>query len=126
MSDWEILVVEDEADSMELVRELLEYHGILSVGATTGEEAIQLLQKMNPTLIIIDLALPGIDGWGLLNHIQKNPRLAPVPCVAVTAYHNPTLANEAIAAGFDAYFAKPIDATSFVRELQGIIEESQL
>lgn len=121
-SDWSVVVIEDEIDSMELVKGVLEYHGIHCVGASTGEEALKLLQEVVPTLIIIDLALPGIDGWGILDNLKRNPILSRVPRVAITAYHTAELANKTIEEGFDAYFAKPLDATSFVRELQGIVE----
>lgn len=121
MANWKMLVIEDESDAMELVRGLLEYHGIASEGATTGEAALTLLETFVPTLIIIDLALPGIDGWGLLAHLKSDARLSKVPRVAITAYHTAEVASKAIEEGFDAYFAKPLDATSFVRELQGIV-----
>jgi two-component system cell cycle response regulator DivK len=121
LSDWTVVVVEDEDDSMELVRGLLEYHGISSIAAKTGEEALDILEQTVPTLIIIDLALPGMDGWSLLSAIRQDAALDVVPCIAITAYHTPEAAHEAIAAGFAAYFAKPLDATSFVRELAGIV-----
>jgi CheY-like chemotaxis protein len=121
-TDWKVLVVEDESDSMELVQGVLEHHGISSVGASDAEKALVLLEDMLPTLILIDLALPGMDGWELMNKVRANQRLSKVPCVAITAFHVPELAEQAIEAGFNAYFAKPLDATSFVRELQGITE----
>ena len=121
ISDWKILVVEDEHDSMELVQGLLSYYGIESMGATSGEEALNVLDSVNPTLIILDLALPGIDGWSLLEQIKNDDRLGSTPCVAITAYHTAELAQKAIEAGFSAYFPKPLDATSFVRELEGLI-----
>jgi two-component system cell cycle response regulator len=107
---------------MELVQGILEYHGIRSVGAPTAEDAFRALETHTPDLFIVDLALPGIDGWGFLKQLKSDSRWSHIPRVAVTAYHNPFLAEKAIEAGFHAYFAKPIDATSFVRELQGIIE----
>lgn len=119
--DWQVLVVEDEIDSMELVQGLLGHYGIHAVGVGTGEDALQTLQEITPTLIILDLALPGLDGWGVLKAVKKNAALSHVPCVAITAFHTPELAEQAISAGFSAYFAKPIDATSFVRELQAIV-----
>ncbi len=122
ISDWNVLVVEDEADSMELVQGVLSYYGIHSTGAASSEAALVVLEEMSPTLMIIDLALPGLDGWGLLKKLKAHESLSPVPCVAITAFHTPELAEQAIEAGFDAYFAKPIDATSFVRELQAIVE----
>lgn len=121
IKDWNVLVVEDEADSMELVCGLITHYGINCVAATSGEEALQMLEKMVPTLIILDLALPGVDGWGVLQAVRSNKRLAQVPCIAITAFHTPELAEQAIQAGFNAYFAKPIDSTSFVRELQAIV-----
>jgi CheY-like chemotaxis protein len=121
LSEWMVVVVEDEDDSMDLVQGLLGYHGIKSMAAPTAEEALLMLSDIVPTLILIDLALPGMDGWRLLAEIKQIPTLAGVPCVALTAYHTAEVANEAIEAGFDAYFAKPLDATSFVRELVGIV-----
>jgi CheY-like chemotaxis protein len=122
VSDWKVVVVEDETDSMELVNGILEHHGVQSMGASTGEEALQLLEEVVPTLIIVDLALPGIDGWGILKRIKQHPDLSRTPCVAITAYHTAEVANKAIEEGFDAYFAKPLDATSFMRELEGIVK----
>lgn len=121
--DWNVLVVEDEADSMELVQGLLSYYGINCFGVSTGEEALHAIEKMSPTLIILDLALPGVDGWGVLKKVRSHKTLSSVPCVAITAFHTPELADQAIKAGFNAYFPKPIDATSFVRELQTIVSE---
>jgi len=125
MMNWQALVIEDEADSMELVQGILEYHGIRSVGAPTAEDAFKAMEKQTPDLFIVDLALPGMDGWGFLKQLKSDDRWSHIPRVAVTAYHNPFLAEKAVEAGFHAYFAKPIDATSFVRELQDIIEASR-
>lgn len=122
IKSWHVLVVEDEADSMELLQGLLSHYGIQCIGARTGEEALQLLQENQFTLIVLDLALPGVDGWGVLKAVRNSQTMADVPCVAITAFHTPELAEQAIQAGFDAYFPKPLDATSFVRELQTIVE----
>ena len=120
-NDWQILVVEDEEDSLELVQELFHHYSIHTIGASSGEEALRILETQTPTLIIIDLSLPGIDGWGLLNTIKSKRTLANIPRVAITAYHTAEVANRAIEKGFDAYFSKPLDATSFVREIERII-----
>lgn len=123
LANWRVLVVEDEIDSMELVQGLLEHYGIQSYGVATAEDALTYLDQQTPTLIIIDLALPGLDGWGLLKRLKKMPALTNVPCVAITAYHTAELASKAVEQGFHAYFPKPLDATSFVRELEGIVAE---
>jgi CheY-like chemotaxis protein len=90
----------------------------MSVAAAyTAEEALQILRNMQPTVAIIDLALPAMDGWGLLQAMRSDPALSDVPAVAMTAYHSTNVAQEAIAAGFAAYFPKPINARTFVEDL---------
>ena len=119
--DWTILVVEDEPDSMAVVTEILEHHNMLVHQCPSAEDAVQLMQGLTPTLAILDLALPEMDGWALLNHIRTNPSTANIPVMAVTAFHSANVAQKAIAAGFNAYFPKPIETTSFVRELERIV-----
>jgi len=123
MTSWKFLVVEDESDSMELVSGLLDHEGIGSIEAHTGEEALDVLKDTVPTLILIDLALPGIDGWKVLASIKKISSLSSVPRVAMTAYHSAELAHKALEAGFDAYFAKPIDAASFIEDLKVVVRD---
>lgn len=124
MQNWHILVVEDEADGQEVVAELLSHFHISSDAAPTAEEALNLLANKAYTAAIIDLALPGMDGWELLQAIRGNPKLANLPCIAITAYHTSVVRQQAIEAGFDAYFPKPLDDTSFVREVSRVITNS--
>jgi CheY-like chemotaxis protein len=63
-----------------------------------------------------------MDGWGFLENIRDTPSTSGIPTIAVTAYHSLDVARKAIAAGFDAYFPKPIDSRSFVTELMRIVE----
>ena len=71
--------------------------------------------------VIIDLALPGKDGWELLSEIVDNPNTENLPCIAVTAFHNSKLREQALHAGFTAYFPKPLDGTQLGRELDRIL-----
>lgn len=123
MSDWNILVIEDDHDGQEVVSRMLKYHRIPHMIAGSGEEAFQYLESEPISACIIDLALPGIDGWGVLSAIRGDSQLSSLPCVAITAFHSAEVAVKAIEAGFDAYFSKPLDATSFVRELTHILNE---
>jgi CheY-like chemotaxis protein len=79
------------------------------------------LGQLTPTLVITDLAMPGVDGWGVLAAVRGNLASAHVPVVAVTSYHSNKLADEAITRGFDAYFPKPLNPDSFVQELDALI-----
>ncbi len=120
MSDWNILVVEDDPDSQEVVSRILRHHNITIEVTGTAEDALKILGQRKFTLAIIDLALPQADGWQLLQSIRETPAIAKLPCVAVTAFHSAEVAVKAIKSGFNAYFSKPLDATSFVRELQNL------
>lgn len=121
--NWSVLVVEDDPDGQAVVSHILEYMNIRIDAASDAEEAARLLFKEGRryNAIIIDLALPGKDGWQLLAEVQKNPDTASIPCLAVTAYHTARLREEAISAGFIAYFPKPLEATSFARELETLL-----
>ena len=117
MQNWQLLVVEDDPDGQEVVGRILRHHNIAHVVVGTGEEALETLASQPFTGALIDLALPGMDGWRLLQEIQHHYA---IPCVAVTAFHSAEVAVQAIDAGFAAYFSKPLDATSFVRELASV------
>ncbi len=121
LSNWKVLLVEDEVDAQDVVIPLLEQHRMGVATAFTAEEALQILKTMHPTVAIIDLALPAMDGWELLATMQADPILASVPAVAITAYHSTNVAQEAIAAGFAAYFPKPINARTFVGDLVKVV-----
>lgn len=119
--DYHILLVEDEADSRDLVQELLAHQAIDCIAVPTAEAALAHLAHHTPGLILIDLALPGMDGWTLLHRLQDNPDWRPIPRVAMTAYHTVELADKAVTEGFTAYFAKPLDAASFANEVMALI-----
>lgn len=121
--EWRMLVVEDDLDGQALMTTLLGHLDIPVDVASNVAEAEQFLFQsgMSYQAVIIDLALPDKDGWQLLSEIQADPRTADLPCLAVTAFHTSKLREDAILAGFKAYFSKPIDSTSFLRELETIV-----
>lgn len=121
--DWHILVVEDDPDGQALVSHILEYLRVPIDTVGDAEAAQQRLQSGATcyTAAIIDMALPGMDGWELLKVIRASDDYADLPCIAVTAYHTSKTRQEALAAGFDAYFDKPLEATSFARRLEELL-----
>lgn len=123
MADKRILVVEDDPDGQEMVTTMLRHMKFVVDTADDGEEASNILfgPGAGYNAIVIDLALPGKDGWELLSEILDNPRTSSVPCIAVTAFHNSKLREEALRAGFTAYFPKPVDGTQLGREIERLI-----
>ena len=121
MNDKRLLVVEDDPDGQEVVARLLRHHKIAADVVYTAEDALDMLVANEYSGAIFDLALPGMDGWSLLETIQNNDATASLPCVAITAYHSADVAVKAMEAGFVAYFPKPLEPVGFVRELQRVL-----
>jgi two-component system cell cycle response regulator DivK len=103
------LVVEDFEDSRFMMRRLLEMAGYSVVEATDGEEAVKLAVQRHPTLILMDLSLPKLDGLSATRKIREQKGAQKIPIVAVSAHEGPESRAEALAAGCDEYMTKPID-----------------
>lgn len=121
LSQWTVVLVDDELDSLNLVADVLALQGAEVHQAVSGREGLMLLHTVTPTIIVLDLAMPRPDGWDVLAAIRTTPNLAAVPVVAITAYYSEKVAQEAYRAGFDAFSPKPIKAGDFVRLLQDVI-----
>lgn len=120
---WKVLVVEDDADGQMMMSTLLNHLNMAVDIAANAQEAEQFLFRSGKKYdaAIIDLALPDKNGWQILAEILEEPKTANIPCIAATAYHTSKLREEAILAGFKAYFPKPIDGTVFLRELESLL-----
>ncbi|MCC6615159.1 MAG: response regulator [Anaerolineae bacterium] len=111
----QILVVEDNKDNMTLILDLLQSLQYASLVASNGEEALEILDKEKPALILLDLSLPLMDGWTTAKKIKENEALANIPIIALTAHAMLGDKERALAAGCDDYVSKPIN----FRELAG-------
>jgi len=117
-----VLIVEDNDDNMELLIQLLEdYFDI--VEATNGEEALLIAQEDKPNLILMDLSLPGMDGWEATRRLKANSELQSIPVIAITAHAMPGDREKAISAGCDAYVSKPIKIDNLMEVINSVKEE---
>lgn len=118
-----ILIVEDDPDGQALVSHVISHLNIPHDVAGDAEIAAKKLFESGQSYqaVIIDLALPGKDGWELLADIRNNDLTYGLKCVAVTAFHTSKIRDEALRSGFDAYFAKPLDANHFAQELESLL-----
>ncbi len=119
---WQIIVVEDEFDSRQMVSEILSYHGIDVLIAHNGRECLALLNQSHATLVLTDLAMPEMDGWETLSAIRANPLTEMIPVVAISAYNSADVEQHALAAGFDAFYSKPLSPKTFVQGIAKLIE----
>lgn len=109
-----ILVVDDEPTIVELIRDTLSSEGYETVGALTGEEALQIMERSAPDLVILDLMLPGMDGYEVSRQMQRDPRLSQVPVIMLTALSGTKDMVAGYEKGADDYIAKPFDADELV------------
>ena len=80
-----ILIAEDNLVNRELLRELLEIRGHTVAEACDGEEALRVIEQTQPDLVLLDIGMPLLDGFGVIRNIRENPRFASMPVVALTA-----------------------------------------
>lgn len=102
-----ILVVEDHEDNRRILRDLLTNVGFQLIEAETGPDGVEMAKMHQPDLILMDLQLPGIDGYEATRRIRADPRLSSVPIIAVTSYALSGDEERAFAAGCSAYISKP-------------------
>jgi CheY-like chemotaxis protein len=108
-SNATILVVDDLPDNLVLVSLSLQNNGYRVVTANNGEEAIKIASLARPDLILLDLAMPEVDGLSAARRIRQMPELQQVPIIALTAFDTSGFRQAAYEAGFDAYLTKPLD-----------------
>ncbi|MFZ0276050.1 MAG: response regulator [Candidatus Sulfotelmatobacter sp.] len=119
-----ILVAEDNAVNRELLRELLEARGYTVFEACDGQEALRMIEETKPELLLLDIGMPVLDGFGVIRKIRENLRLAPLPVVAVTAYAMRGDREKILASGFDGYLSKPLNPSSLTAELDRLLPKS--
>jgi CheY-like chemotaxis protein len=119
-----ILVAEDNAVNRELLRELLEARGYTVSEACDGQEALHMIEQSLPELLLLDIGMPVLDGFAVIRKIRENPRLAPLPVVAVTAYAMRGDREKILASGFDGYLSKPLNPSSLTQELDRLLTKT--
>jgi two-component system cell cycle response regulator DivK len=117
-----ILIVEDNAKNMKLVRDLLQAKGYATLEATTGEEGVALALAHRPDLVLMDIQLPDINGIEAFGRIRADAGTAQVPVVAFTASVTPTDRHRIMQAGFNGFVSKPIELKEFLATIARMLE----
>jgi CheY-like chemotaxis protein len=114
-----ILIVEDNHMNMELISDLLEINGYDVFKAASGPQMFNIVDSMSkvPDLILMDIQIPGGDGFTLTKRLKENPVTRDIPIIAVTAYAMKGDREKALGAGFVDYISKPINTKEFVRKI---------
>jgi CheY-like chemotaxis protein len=117
LTGLDILLVDDEADTLAMFRDALEHAGAQVRAVSNAADALRVTQSWRPDLLVTDLGLPGMDGYQLLETLRGRGDGHGFPAVAVSAYASSDDRSRALAVGFRAHFAKPIDPATLVRAL---------
>jgi CheY-like chemotaxis protein len=112
-----VLVVEDDPDSLEMLRQMLEALGLRVVLAADGEEALRLLPEPPPDLVLCDLMLPVVDGFRFVTRLRDDPGWRRTPVVAITGLGYDADYQRTWETGFDAHVVKPIDMDTLAHVL---------
>jgi two-component system, cell cycle response regulator DivK len=112
-----VLLIEDNEQNRYLAKFLLERNGFRVVAAVDGLSGIELARTSSPSIILLDIQLPVMDGYAVARSLRSMPELDGIPIVAVTSYAMPGDREAALASGCDGYIEKPIDPDSFVDEV---------
>jgi two-component system cell cycle response regulator DivK len=113
-----ILVVEDQEDNRRIVRDLLNSVGFELIEAVTGEEGIHLAEESVPDLILMDIQMPVLDGYEATRRIKASAKCRHIPIIVITSYALSGDAAKAMAAGADAYVAKPFSPRELLAKIR--------
>lgn len=117
-----ILLVEDNEMNRDMLTRRLVKKGFEVISATDGQEAINLAQSTLPSLILMDMSLPVIDGWQAAAAIKSNPQTSHIPIIALTAHAMMGDREKALKAGCDDYETKPIDLIHLLDKIKKLTE----
>jgi CheY-like chemotaxis protein len=113
-----VLVIEDDSDAREMLRLMLEIAGHTVFDAADGLEGLEFLEAEHPDVAIIDIGLPGEDGYQVARRIREHPDGRIMTLIALTGYGRPTDHQRSAEAGFDHHLVKPADLDTLARLLQ--------
>jgi two-component system, cell cycle response regulator DivK len=118
MAGETVLVVEDNEKNMKLVCDILQVTGYSPLAASSGEQALALAAEHAPTLVLMDIQLPDLDGSEALRRLRSDERTAGIPVLALTAQAMHGDRERFLAAGFDGYLSKPVDVDELIETVR--------
>ena len=122
MANELILVVEDNDKNRKLVRDVLTFKGYAIIEAETGEEGVRLAQERLPSLVLMDIRLPGIDGIEALRQLRAEEATREIPSMAMTASVMTADRQKITNAGFDAFQSKPLKVSDFIAAVERLLD----
>ena len=119
MSATKVLIAEDNPDSQDLLRRILESEGFIVTAAENGEKAIDMLREIRPDVLVTDLLLPSVSGGDLIRHVRGTAELSKIPIVVISAYGDHYEAD-ALAVGANMVLKKPLDSDLLISAIKNL------
>jgi CheY-like chemotaxis protein len=123
MSEKTVLIIEDSEFNRRLVEAVLKPHGYRLLSAEDGEAGVALARSEHPDLILMDVLLPGIDGYEATRRLRADPETSRLVVIALTASASNEEQELALAAGCDGYIPKPIDTRAFPEQIRQFLQD---
>ncbi|MBC7813149.1 MAG: response regulator [Burkholderiales bacterium] len=121
LAQWDVLVVDDDPYSLQVATIILSHYGAQVATATNGQEGLESARRLRPRLIIADLSMPVLDGWGMVEQLKKDRATMDIPAIALTAHAMIGDRAKAMAAGFHNYLTKPLTPSTFMNDLMRLL-----
>jgi CheY-like chemotaxis protein len=121
-----ILIVEDNEKNRKLVRDVLQVKGYKTIESETAEEGLKLAVEKSPSLILMDIQLPGMDGITALKQLKTDPETKTIPVIAITASAMTYKRLTMLAEGFDGFQSKPISVKDFLDEVRRVLDSDHV
>ncbi|MFD3166920.1 response regulator [Herpetosiphon sp. NSE202] len=121
-----ILIVDDDQDNRTILTTRLQRRGFKISTAKTGIEGLMLALQLKPDLILMDMSMPELHGWGATAQLKASPQTRAIPVIAITAYNLAGDRQRCLAVGCDGYVEKPIDFAYLLSTIQLVAERHKL
>lgn len=121
LTGWTVLVVDDDAFSLDIASILLEHYGATVHTATNGQEGLEAARKLHPRFVLADISMPLMDGWTMVEQLQRDVHTRSIPVIALTAHAMRGHREKALAMGFYNYLTKPLTPETFMTELVNLL-----
>lgn len=124
MKSYRVLIVEDNAILREMTSRRLARRGYVILVAEDGERGLDIIRAEKPDIVLLDMSLPGMDGWAVASHIKADNNICQIPVIALTAHAMRGDRERTLRAGCDDYVSKPIDFELLTEKMHILLGES--